>query len=663
MTATDRPPAAPAAVWKALARRLSPTGKDRYKAFDPETREYKRRQKITDKLPATMAAVDIYTDAGITTNLVLDFDAKEHGPAQVDADFSRAARWIGDCGGRIISDRATSGGRHLIVPLAIGTSATLAEMRQLTDQLKARLRTLDPKPTKSAAGCISVPGTRCSGGGYRLLDGPLDEAVATATERSDPGFLPALYALLGTLPTPAAAPSQQKTPASDMAEYIEGHDDDQRILQAYWWNRPIPTDVTDFVMHGFMAPQWPTPSEARQSAVTNAVLRGYRRGRIRADMQPGGPWSALGDSYRTKHGIRADMQFDRDFDTAMTFAVGRAQAVAKKSQRKTHGDNYTHFSELSLEESLEETYKSWLAYALAWTDHHFKGKERWSTRDVWQSVAVKGVVAGELREGIPVVGVGGRSISLSTGLLSHKATARVLRRACDMVGAPILLNQRTVGREPDVYALVTVNPDKIDPIPLDRVHLAAVHPAWSRLGRHHRVIYELIVHNKMTSPAEIFAAAKINERSGHYSLAALAGEGLIERRRGHVSPGPVALDDIADEQHLDEVFAARLERYRRERAAWHTWLAVREQLRAAVDAVLDDKNPDWRAKHLDYVPPHHEEFLESVMSDLPPPYGDAERALERLGEADNLAAAVDADAIALLGRVLGASVVSTVSPR
>lgn len=659
MTATERPTAAPAAVWKALARRLSPTGKDRYKAFDPETREYKRRQKITDKLPATMAAVDIYSAAGMTTNLVLDFDAKEHGPAQVDADFSRAARWVRDCGGRIISDRATSGGRHLIVPLAIGTSATLAEIQQLADQLKARLRTLDPKPTKSAAGCISVPGTRCAGGGYRLLDGPLDEAVATVTERSDPSFLPALYALLGTLPAPTTPPQRQTTSPADAAEYTEGHDDDQRIRQAYWWNRPIPEVVLDFATHGLMNAAWETRSEARQAAVTNAVLRGYSRGQIRTNMQPGGPWSALGDAYREKHGIRADTQFDRDFRTAITFAVGRAQAIAKKTKRKTHGDNYTHFSELSLEESLEGIYKRWLAYALAWTDHHFRGKERWSIRDVWQSVAVKAVVAGELREGVPVVGVGGRAISLSTGLLSHKATAHALRRTRDMVGAPILLNIRTIGKEPDVYALVTVNPDGIEPIPLERVHVAAVHPAWSRLGRHHRVIYELIVHNNMTKPAEIFAAAKVNERSGQYSLAALAGEGLITRRRGHVSPGPVTLDDIADEQHLEEIFTARLDRYRRERAAWHTWLALREQLRAAVYAALDNNEPDWRAKHLDYVPPDHEEFLESVMSDLPPPRDEAEQALDRLQAADSITAAADADHIALLVRELGASVLTT----
>lgn len=650
------PQRAAAAAWKAMARRLSPTGKDRYKAFDPDTREYKQRRKITDKLPDVMAAVDVYSDTGLTTHLVLDFDVKEHGAAQVDADFSRAARWVRDCGGRIISDRATSGGRHLIVPLAIGTSATVDEMRMLADQLKARLRTLDTKPTKSAAGCISVPGTRCSGGGYRLLDGSLDDAVAALTERSDPAFLPGMYALLGTLPaTTRAATAQQQTTAD--AEYVHGHDDDQRILQAYWWNRPIPTDVLDYAEHGTLTAAWESPSEARQAAVTNAVLRGHTRGQIRDAMQPGGHWSALGDSYRDKHGIRADTQFNRDFDTAIRFAVGRALAIAKKTKRKTHRENYTHFSELSLEQSLEETYKSWLAYALAWTDHHFKGKQRWSIRDVWQSVAVKAVVAGELIEGIPVVGVGGRSLSLSTGLLSHTATARTLRQTRDMIGAPVLLNQHTAGRDPDIYALVTVNPDGIEPIPLDRVHLAAVHPAWSRIGRHHRSIYELIVHNGLTNPAEIFAAANVSERSGQYSLTTLAGEGLIERRRGHVTPGSVTLDDIADEQDLDEVFDARLKRYQRERAAWHTWLA----LRTAVDEVFDDNEPDWRAKHLDYVPPDHEEFLESVMADLPPPHGPAEQALEQLHAADSITAATDADDIALLARLLGATVLQTVS--
>lgn len=646
-----------ARTWKALARRLSPTGNERYKAFDPESREYKRRRKITDKLPDVMAAVDVYSPTGLTTNLVLDFDSKEHGPAQVDADFARAARWIRECGGRILSDRSTGGGRHLIAPLAIGTSATVHEMRQLADQLRARLRTLDPKPTKSAAGCISVPGTRCSGGGYRLLDGTIDDAIATLTERSEPGFLPALYALLGTLPTPASAAPQQPLEGASRAEYTDGHDDDQRILQAYWWTKPFPADVLSFAADGVLAPTWPSPSEGRQAVVTNAVLRGFTRGRIRQEMQPGASWSALGDSYRAKHGIRAETQFERDFDSALQFAI----TAARKSKPKTHGENYSHFSELALEQTLEGTYKRWLGYALAWTDHHFQGKARWSLRDVWQSLAVKGVVAGELREGIPVVGVGGRSISLSTGLLSHKATATALRRARDMVGAPVLLNTRTIGREPDVYALVTVNPDGIEPIAPERVHLAAVHPAWSRIGRHHRAVYELIVHNGMTDPAEIFAAAKVSQRSGHYSLTALAGEGLIHRRHGHVTPGPVTLDAIADEQHLEEIFADRLARYRRERQAWHTWLAQREQLRAAVDTIFDEEAIDWRAKHLDYVPPNHAEFLESVMSDLPPPDDEAAQSLAQLHEADSASAAADADEIALLGRLLGATVLETIS--
>ena len=52
--------------WKALARRLSPTGKNRYKAFDPDTREYKRRRKITDKLPKNYDKASEKVDAPST---------------------------------------------------------------------------------------------------------------------------------------------------------------------------------------------------------------------------------------------------------------------------------------------------------------------------------------------------------------------------------------------------------------------------------------------------------------------------------------------------------------------------------------------------------------------------------------------------------------------
>ena len=202
MTAAVSAP--PAAVWKALARRLSQPGRERMKVFDPDTKAYLKTRRITDTLPTLMAAVHLYGQRR-TTLLALDFDSKNHGREQVDADFDRARDWLLSCGARLISDRSTNGGRHILIPLAIGTTASFDELQPLMRQLQARLPSLDIKPMQNPnEGCISLPGTPCAGGGYRQLDGTLTDALNAVTERSSPTLLPELYALMGTLPDPPA---------------------------------------------------------------------------------------------------------------------------------------------------------------------------------------------------------------------------------------------------------------------------------------------------------------------------------------------------------------------------------------------------------------------------------------------------------------------------
>lgn len=602
-------------TWKALARLLCPPGQDRVKTFDPESREYRRKRKITNKLPDLMAAVFIY-HLGRTTLLVLDFDAKGHRTAQVDADFNQALKWITDCGGRVVTDRSNSGGRHILVPLAIGTSASFEELQPLMAHLKARLATLDIKPNQSLkGGCIAVPGTPCSGGGYRLLDGPINDAVDALTERSEATLLPALYALMGALPGPSPTHHSRQNGGDD-SEYTTGHDDEKRLNEAYRWTKPLPTEVLDFATHRIMAGSWPTPSEARQSVVTNAVLRGYSRGAIRQRMRPDGEWSALGASYEDKHGTRAARQFDRDFRTAINYAVDYARKTTQKTRSQTHKEKYTQFSELHTSFEI----RNWLAYALAWADQSFSGPSRWTVRDVFQSVAALAALAGKTISGTPLVGVGGRSISLGTGLLSHRTTANVLQRCIEMVGSPIILARTAVGCEPHYYALVTQNPDKIEPLPLDRVRVAVVHPAWHQLGRHNRALYELVVHHKMTNPTEIYLAAKVSTRSGQESIKFLVDEGLLTRQGRQVYSGLVTLDAIADTYHLQELINARKERYRHERRRWHDWLAVQQDLRGKVGTAGRGQDEQYIG---DILPDHHE-YLAMVMADGPPDNEDYE---------------------------------------
>ena len=617
----------PAAVWKALARKLSQPGRGRIKVFDPETKEYLKTRRITDKPPTLMAAVHLYTERR-TTLLALDFDSKTHGRDQVDTDVERARGWLAACGARLISDRSTNGGRHILVPLAIGTTASFDEVQPLLRQLQTRLPSLDIKPMQNPnEGCISLPGTPCSGGGYRILDGTVPEAVNALTERSAPSLLPELYALMGTLPAPAAKNTPGQAPVT-----TSGAGDDERLLSSACWTKPIPADVTDFAARGVMPPgRWRSPSEARMSVVTNAVLRGSSLAEIRDLSRPGQPWSGLGDSYRVKHGIRADDQLARDVRAALDYASD----LVAETNLSAHRNNYSQSGA-----AVEGPFGRWLAYAWSWADREFAGTPlRWTVRDVFQALAIKAAVAGEIKSGTPVVGVGGRSLSLSAGLMPATTVFDALRRTRDMVGSPIVLVRLRVGRDADFYALTTANPDNITPVPLERVSVTDVHPAWSILGRQHRIIYELIVECGLTRPADVYAAARVSARSGQLSITALITAGLVERTGRTLGPGRVTLGDIAAAHRLDETQAALIDRFRRERAAWHDWLALQEQLRDG------HVGPDEGVAGLPPQPvfADHDEYLAAVLATGPPGGG---------GESDELAA------IELLGDLLGARILT-----
>ena len=201
LTVTAPPPASPAATWKALAHLIA--ARPTIRVWNPDTDKFDRARHLTSRLPQHPAAVLLYQH-GRTPLLALDFDTKHHGQDVVDADFGRALSWITEAGGVAVTDRSTSGGRHILVPLAIGTTATLAEIIPLMRLLEARLPSLDKTPmTNPKTGCITAPGSACRQGGHRVLDGPLAAAIDALTTRSEPSLLPRLHMLLGALPSPA----------------------------------------------------------------------------------------------------------------------------------------------------------------------------------------------------------------------------------------------------------------------------------------------------------------------------------------------------------------------------------------------------------------------------------------------------------------------------
>lgn len=196
-------PQSPALVWKRLAPLVAASGRSLMRLWNPDTEKFSDTAKRTDRLPSRPAAVYLYTRKR-TQLLWLDFDSKRWGPKAVDADMATAAAWLSECGGIVVTDHSTSGGAHLLCPLAIGTTASHDEMVQLVRLLSARLPTLDITPnTNAETGCMTPPGSPCREGGYRTLDCSLDAAVEAFTTRSAPDLLPRLYMLLGALnPSP-----------------------------------------------------------------------------------------------------------------------------------------------------------------------------------------------------------------------------------------------------------------------------------------------------------------------------------------------------------------------------------------------------------------------------------------------------------------------------
>ncbi|BBX88217.1 hypothetical protein [Mycolicibacterium aubagnense] len=609
----------PERVWKALAPLLSAPGRRTMRVYNADTGKFSDNARLTMSLPSRPAAPYLYTTAGRTHMIGLDFDDKRGGRAAVDADLATAAEWIVRCGGVIVTDHSPTG-RHLLVPLAIGTTASATEMTHLVRLLGARLPTLDITPnTNAASGCLSAPGTPLKTGvGYRQLDGPLAAAVNAFTTRSAPSLLPRLYELLGALKPRTRTddvPAQDgQSPQIGAGAFCTGQGDQQCLAPAYVRDDPMHPDITAYAQRGVMPTgqrQWASHSEARQSVLTAAIARGHSLATITTLMAPGGPWQhGLGQAY-SRYGHAAGKALHRDFHRALDWLCTntlQCRPPQHESKYTQGGNNPTGFRG-------PESLRVWLTNALAWADREYAGKRyRWTVHAVLQTLAWHAYTAGEQITGTWVVAVGGRSLSLGTGLLSEDAVWRVLRDLRDRPGAPLILTRRGAGVEADAYALTVQNTVAGTAITADRVRVEPVHDAWSVAGHHLRRIYELIAYHGLTSRSDVYAAAAVSRTAGDEAVIALEVLGLIRRTgRGTVAVGAVTLADLATAHQTDDVREERITRYRTERSQWRQWLDSRDQARTEAEMTALDQLKPFEHADVDRT------FWDAVMANGPPP--------------------------------------------
>lgn len=611
-TSTD-----PTTTWKALAHLIA--ARPLLRTWNPDTDKFDRTTNLSSRLPRVPAAAYLYL-RGRTQILALDFDTKRHGQRAVDTDFARALTWITECGGVAVTDRSRSGGRHILVPLALGTSASAEELAPLMRLLESRLPTLDKTPmTNPKTGCITVPGSPCRQGGHRQLDGSLTAAQDALTRRSHPALLPRLHVLLGALNRPEHATNPPSPPPTTLI----GTGPHVRLDPRYVRTGDMPARITLYATTGKLPTDhsWPSHSEARQSVLAHAVLHGHSLATITALMTPGRPWhDGLARAYaRYHHNAHAALQ--RDVDKALKWAAANShffRPFHAQDQRHTRGGGHG-----------PELHRRWLANATAWIEQEFpQHRYRWIGPAVYQALAVHALRSGAVVNGVPLVGVGGRSLSIATGLLSETTVWQFLRDTRDRPGSPLVRTRVAQGRQPDYYALTTQNPVESRRCVIASTRIEDVHSAWRVVGHRHRRVYDLVVHRGLTEVKDVFAAAHISATTGYVSLAALATAGLIVRSRGRVGPGPTSLDDIASAHHLAQYRAQRIERHQRERAVWNTWLTLRENSRN-LPPPDDLAVPDIvTAEPCD---PHRHEYLSAVLA-TGPPQTDEERALSLLAE-------------------------------
>ncbi len=596
-------------TWKVLAPLMA--AQPTMRLWNPGVR-FNETADLTKSLPAKPAAVPVFW-MNRTRLVALDLDAKHYGRQAVLDDLAGLQALLHDCAATVVVDLSASGGAHVLIPLEI--AVTKDELIPLLAALAIRYRTLDLSPMQndSGAGCITVPGSRCREGGFRVLVGSLARAGEAFRRPNPASVLQRLSAEIGADEILVAAdPSDpaHHPDADDVGGVFCGSGPNRRLVEDFHLTSGIPPAIEAFAVDASMASdrRWSSPSEARQSVLYHAVGRGLSLIDVQRRMTRGGQWEhGLGSAYRRyKHDRALLKALTRDWNKACSLHISRC--------RSFHGD--THKTLHTGVPLASPAHELWLHHALRWCDSALRGEpRRWSAAAVLQSLAVHGARAGELVNGTPVVSVGVRALSLASGLLSKETVAAALQMLRECPGSPVLHVQEANGVLPDGYALVT--PDVLDPDPgrPGRPKLVEVHDAWWVVGGHHRRVYELLDSSGAARARDLATAARISVSAAYESLAELCRRGLVTKRGDRYMLGETTLDDIARQWRVSEERRRRVETYRAERRQWREFLGGRRQV-----PVVQAAKREWSEPVMECVlsAQDQRDYENAVMANGPP---------------------------------------------
>lgn len=545
-------------------------------------------------LPEQPAALPIYRDRR-TRMLVLDLDptkipalSEAAGRAAVERDAERAIELIHRFGGRTVVDRSPRGGIHVYVPLA--EEMTLSGLMKVLRLLEAILPTLDIGPMMHPEqGCITPPGGRCKGGGFRELVGmTLREAVEAFTHRSRPGLIANLnghldpQAYLSSRPDSVAA--VDVSPESDVgsATVTSGPSADDRLPNPA--RKALPSWVGIFCSAGVVPDRktragkpW-SPSEARVSVLEAHAIRGASLADIHATAT-NPAWREFWAGYRDRNDN--GRQLTIDWTRAWGYAERRLASITRKSSTSEHKPLQLHTGgEVS---DLPIVWRK-LAAARKWvlTSGKFSGPQIFSALAVANAIAY-GITLSKSSS----MAFGTRWIA-DAAAVSEDTVVEVLRKFRDTDGSPIrrLAVWRTEGTQisGDRYTLVEPRLDgrivRAARWEAIAAHPVRVDPVWRKVGLSAWWVHTVLAviepgMGDSVPPKELAAAARVSLPTVHRTTRELAAHGLVDyghgwlARTGRTHRQIPLLTAAADAESND-----RRTRYQHERAEFRAFLGI-----------------------------------------------------------------------------------------
>ena len=543
-------------AWALLAPRIA--GQLRVRE-SRDRRTYPQRWEVPlgPTPPRVPAAVRLYGRDGTARCLAADLDVTRAGFEQVETDTATLAGLLTGCGGRTITDRSPSGGRHVYVLLA--QPVPFAEMRRAALALAALLPSLDATPLCNlTAGCIRPPGAVHKTGGVQQLLTPWPAAQEAAAKPNPPavwaGLLEALSAQISSLDSDTAGAPTELAPEPAPTGPA-------RQLSARM------TAIARSGVHGY-----PSGSEARQAVLTAAAGTGWQLSDVTRHVETGA-WPGLASLY-TRYGPRhRRAALGRDWRKATSYVARKGTVHNCHTSRPPSHPGQPTTPPATPPGDDHRYVRAWRnAVTVVEAVRYGDSRAGLGKRMLLRSLAMAAQLTGSRQ-----VEFGCRSLSLSAGM-DPTTVARHLRELAAEPDPLIRLVERHWGLRGDLYELVIPAAaewtSRHRAWPAGKAH--GLRPAFRQLGAPAALAYEVLerAQTPLTRWA-VAANAQLSPAATAAALQTLAAYGLAERNHAGWRRGPASLQVVAEILGVDDILHRLQQRYTVERAVWRSRLMTR----------------------------------------------------------------------------------------